>query len=75
LTEIETGERIQLDWSLDKFDTPGFGRKKLEHEILDLGKSMKGVDVVGHDDEVSRSKASGKSHDNSWCLATHQHTK
>ncbi|GAC95152.1 hypothetical protein PHSY_002727 [Pseudozyma hubeiensis SY62] len=35
--EIHTGKRVQLDWSLDKMTFPGFGRKKGEHKLIDLG--------------------------------------
>jgi hypothetical protein len=53
VAEVKTGERVQLDWALNKFDNPGFGRKKFEHKIIDLGSiSAEGVEVVGHDDEV-----------------------
>jgi hypothetical protein len=46
--EIKTGERVQLDWSLDNVQFPGFGRIPLEYKRIDLGF----INFVGNDDEV-----------------------
>ncbi|OJJ49845.1 hypothetical protein ASPZODRAFT_128386 [Penicilliopsis zonata CBS 506.65] len=32
-TQIQTGERVCLNWTLDKLHPPGFGRKAFEHRI------------------------------------------
>ncbi|KAL1969322.1 hypothetical protein VTN77DRAFT_9514 [Rasamsonia byssochlamydoides] len=32
-SEIQTGERVCLNWDLEKLDPPGFGRKRFEHRI------------------------------------------
>ncbi|GFF26776.1 hypothetical protein IFM58399_01515 [Aspergillus lentulus] len=32
-TQIQTGERVCLNWDLEKLDPPGFGRKPFEHKV------------------------------------------
>ncbi|KAM0747641.1 hypothetical protein T439DRAFT_292799 [Meredithblackwellia eburnea MCA 4105] len=48
--EIRTGIRVQLDWSLDNVQFPGFRRKGLTQEII--SKSNKETGWIGCDDEI-----------------------
>jgi hypothetical protein len=48
--EIKTGQRVQLDWSLDNVQFPNFGRKQFEYKVIDLGF----INFVGNDDEVNK---------------------
>ena len=47
--EIQTGRSIQLDWPLHNLEFPGFGRRKLEHKVIDLTHSLNNC---GFDDEI-----------------------
>lgn len=61
--EIRTGKHVQLDWELStNVEFPGFGRKKLQHKVLDARKATKGKHV-GFDDEVSMNTQSGSQWD------------
>jgi hypothetical protein len=33
--ECNTGERVQLDWRINGWTKPGFGRSPAEHKIID----------------------------------------
>ena len=46
-SEIQTGEHVQLDWSLDNVQFPGFGRKPFEQNVL-----VKGNNYAALDDEI-----------------------
>ena len=35
-SEIQTGERVQLDWRVDGWKKPGFGRNPTKHNVIDL---------------------------------------
>ncbi|KAK4556235.1 hypothetical protein LTR86_006932 [Recurvomyces mirabilis] len=47
--EIKIGRSIQLDWPLHNLEFPGFGRRKLEHKVIDLTHSLNNC---GFDDEI-----------------------
>lgn len=48
--EIQTGRSIQLDWPMNNLEFPGFGRKKLEHKVIDL---LPLLNDCAFDDEIS----------------------
>jgi len=48
--EIATGEHVQLDWSLDNVQFPGFGRKPFGHKLIDLNEQL---NFKALDDEIS----------------------
>jgi len=48
--EIATGEHVQLDWSLDNVQFPGFGRKPFTHKLIDLNEQL---NFKALDDEIS----------------------
>ncbi|PWN48985.1 hypothetical protein IE53DRAFT_388806 [Violaceomyces palustris] len=48
--EIQTGERVQIDWALDAVRFPMIGRKEFVHKMIDLEKTL---GVVATDDEIS----------------------
>jgi len=56
--EIKIGKSIALNWGLEKLYCPGFGRKALEHKILDWGEG-KG-EVYFFDDVVSVNTQAGE---------------
>ncbi|KAH8704967.1 hypothetical protein BGW36DRAFT_284683 [Talaromyces proteolyticus] len=47
-TEIQLGKHVQLDWSLNHLDYPGYGRFQCDHRIKDLRE----LGVVAFDDEL-----------------------
>ncbi|CAI0646356.1 unnamed protein product [Colletotrichum noveboracense] len=49
--EIQTGRRVQLDWPLDSFKSPGFGRRELQHTILDASENPD-INAFVLDDEI-----------------------
>lgn len=49
--EIKTGRRVQLDWSMDNVQFPGFRRKKFEQTVI--SKANPATGWIGCDDEVS----------------------
>lgn len=55
--EIRTGKRVQLDWSMDNVQFPGFRRKKFEQKII--SKSNPATGWIGCDDEVRERPAGG----------------
>lgn len=63
--EITTGEHIQLDWSLDNVQFPGFGRKPFEHKVIDLAE----LGFKAMDDEVYINTQSG-----SQCMKSSLHS-
>lgn len=61
--EIKTGQHVQLDWNLsDNVQFPGFGRRKLEHKVLDARAASKGKHA-GFDDELHLNTQSGSQWD------------
>lgn len=58
-SEIVCGESIQLDWSLDNVEFPGFNRKKFEQKVVDL----KDLGFSALDDEVYVNTQSGSQWD------------
>jgi hypothetical protein len=48
--QIQTGIRVQLDWSMNNVQFPGFKRMPLEQKILDKSNPKSGW--IGTDDEL-----------------------
>ncbi|KAF2873526.1 hypothetical protein BDV95DRAFT_605027 [Massariosphaeria phaeospora] len=69
--EIQSGESIQLDWSLDNVEFPGFNRRQFHHKKIDLSE---GGEIVGMDDEVHLNTQSGSQWD-SLKHCAHQATR
>ncbi|KAF2088570.1 hypothetical protein K490DRAFT_39791 [Saccharata proteae CBS 121410] len=57
--EIVLGEHIQLDWSLDNVQFPGFGRKPFEQKVVDLAP----IGFSALDDEIYINTQSGSQWD------------
>ncbi|KAK5019083.1 hypothetical protein LTR16_000677 [Cryomyces antarcticus] len=57
--EISTGEHIQLDWSLDNVQFPGFGRKEFDQKVVDLAP----LGFKALDDEIYINTQSGSQWD------------
>lgn len=57
--EITTGEHVQLDWSLDNVQFPGFGRKEFQQTVVDL--APLGFKAI--DDEIYINTQSGSQWD------------
>ncbi|KAI5479966.1 hypothetical protein MNV49_002256 [Pseudohyphozyma bogoriensis] len=49
-SEIQTGQRVQLDWSLANVQFPGFKRKGLSHTVISKANPETGW--IGCDDEI-----------------------
>lgn len=58
--EIQTGAHIQLDWSLQNLQFPGFGRKKFEQRVID---NTEKLGDCGFDDEIHINTQSGSQWD------------
>lgn len=58
-SEISTGEHIQLDWSLDNVQFPGFGRKEFNQTVVDLAP----LGFKALDDEIYINTQSGSQWD------------
>jgi hypothetical protein len=58
--EVQTGRSVQLDWSLDNLEFPGFGRKKFEQKVID---NTPKLGDCGFDDEIHINTQSGSQWD------------
>ncbi|KAK8022254.1 hypothetical protein PG993_013021 [Apiospora rasikravindrae] len=50
-SEIQTGKHVQLDWPLDSLKFPTWGRKILDHRLLDMSQTEQ--KSYAFDDEIS----------------------
>lgn len=57
--EIKTGEHVQLDWTLNNVQFPGFGRKEFSQTVIDLKK----LGFCALDDELYINTQSGSQWD------------
>ena len=51
VSEVQEGSSVSLNWPMGAIKTPGFGRKGLDHKVLDFMDTP--LKVHGFDDEVS----------------------
>lgn len=58
--EVRTGCSVQLDWSLDNLEFPGFGRRKFEQRVID---NTIELGDCGFDDELHINTQSGSQWD------------
>jgi len=68
---IIDGDRISLNWGLEKIEFPAFRRKPAKHEIIDL---VPLLDFCGHDEQITFSPQTG-SHWNTPLHVAHQSSK
>ena len=51
VSEVQNGSSVSLNWPMGAIKTPGFGRKGLDHKVLDFMDTP--LKIHGFDDEVS----------------------
>jgi hypothetical protein len=70
-SEVKEGVSVSLNWPIGAIKTPGFGRKGLDHKVLDFMDSP--FKIHGFDDEVSFNTQCSSQWD-SLCHFAHQPT-
>jgi len=71
VSEVKEGVSVSLNWPIGAIKTPGFGRKGLDHKVLDFMDSP--FKIHGFDDEVSFNTQCSSQWD-SLCHFAHQPT-
>jgi hypothetical protein len=56
--EVQTGNRVSLNWGLEKIHHPGFGRTPLKHKFVDWRKK-EDFHFFSYDDEITVNTQAG----------------